>query len=188
MAIGLDYSLLIGIVSGIAAFVPYVGAGLSFILAGGVALHQFPTDWLSIAQVFGVMFAGQLIEGTVLSPRIVGSHVRLHPVWLIFSLFAFGYLFGFVGLLVAVPTAAALGVVARFGLQEYLDSEFYEGTRINSDTKHASEGVAAAEASGIGSDDAGEGPRINWSDDVDQTGLAEKAAGTKPSTKKRKRK
>jgi len=127
MAVGLDYSLLIGIVSGVAAFVPYVGAALSFLLAGGVAVHQFTTDWWLIAQVFGVMLAGQLIEGTILSPRIVGGHVRLHPVWLIFSLFAFGYLFGFVGLLVAVPLAASLGVVARFGLQEYLESEFYAG-------------------------------------------------------------
>ena len=128
MLVGLNYSLLIGIVAGLAAFVPYVGAGLSFMLAGAVALHQFLPDWWPIAQVFAVMIAGQVIEGTILSPRIVGGHVRLHPVWLIFSLFVFGYLFGFVGLLVAVPSAAALGVVTRYGLQEYLGSEFYRGT------------------------------------------------------------
>jgi len=188
MAIGLDYSLLIGIVSGIAAFVPYVGAGLSFILAGGVALHQFPTDWWSIFQVFGVMFAGQLIEGTILSPRIVGGHVRLHPVWLIFSLFAFGYLFGFVGLLVAVPSAAALGVVARFGLQEYLESEFYEGTRRDNDAGHDTASAAVAEASSTTSDNAGTAAMINWSDNVDERDVPKKAAGTKSSLKKHKRK
>ena len=188
MAIGLDYSLLIGIVSGIAAFVPYVGAGLSFILAGGVALHQFPTDWWSIFQVFGVMFAGQLIEGTILSPRIVGGHVRLHPVWLIFSLFAFGYLFGFVGLLVAVPSAAALGVVARFGLQEYLESEFYEGTRSDNDAGHDTGSAAVDEASSTTSDDAGTTAMINWSDNVDERDVPKKAAGTKSSLKKHKRK
>lgn len=130
--VGLDYSLLIGITAGLAAFVPYVGAGLSFLLVGGVALHQFLPDWFAIAEVFAVMLVGQTLEGTVLSPRIVGGHVRLHPVWLIFSLFTFGYLFGFVGLLVAVPSAAALGVVTRYGLQEYLGSEFYRGAN-NSD-------------------------------------------------------
>ena len=124
---GLDYSLLIGIVAGFAAFVPYVGAGLTFLLAGAVALHQFLPDWIPLVKVIGVLVAGQALEGTVLSPRIVGGHVRLHPVWLIFSLFVFGYLFGFVGLLVAVPSAAAIGVVARYGLGEYLESEFYKG-------------------------------------------------------------
>ena len=127
MLVGLKYSLLIGIVAGFAAFVPYVGAGLSFLLVGAVGLHQFLPEWMPIAQVFGVMIAGQMLEGTILSPRIVGGHVRLHPVWLIFSLFVFAFLFGFVGLLVAVPTAAALGVVTRYGLQEYLKSEFYQG-------------------------------------------------------------
>ncbi len=144
---GLNYSLLIGIIAGFAAFVPYVGAALTFLLAGAVALHQFLPEWLPLAKVLVVLVAGQAIEGTILSPRIVGGHVRLHPVWLIFALFVFGYLFGFVGLLVAVPTAAAIGVVARYGLSEYLESEVYMGQAARAKPKHRADSDDAAPAS-----------------------------------------
>ena len=76
--------------------------------------------------VLGVFFAGQLIEGNVLQPKIVGDQVNLHPVWLIFALFVFGYLMGFVGMLVAVPLAATIGVLVRFGLSQYLESDIYQ--------------------------------------------------------------
>ena len=81
-----------------------------------------------VAAVAGVFFVGQFIEGNILQPRLVGKSVGLHPVWLMFALLAFGSVFGFVGLLLAVPLAAALGVVARFALHQYLRSPLYRGT------------------------------------------------------------
>jgi predicted PurR-regulated permease PerM len=74
-----------------------------------------------------VFLFGQFIEGNILAPKLVGASVGLHPVWLMFALLAFGSLFGFVGLLLAVPLAAAVGVIARFGLQQYLGSHLYQG-------------------------------------------------------------
>jgi len=96
-------------------------------LAIGVALVQFWPDFGSILIVIGIFVAGQFIEGNILSPKLVGHSVGLHPVWLMFALFAFGYIFGFVGLLLAVPMAAAAGVLARFGLRQYLASDLYLG-------------------------------------------------------------
>jgi predicted PurR-regulated permease PerM len=77
--------------------------------------------------VLAVFMVGQFIEGNILQPKLVGKSVGLHPVWLMFALFAFGYLFGFVGLLVAVPASAAMGVLVRFALQRYLESPLYSG-------------------------------------------------------------
>ena len=77
--------------------------------------------------VLGIFLVGQFVEGNILAPKLVGESVGLHPVWLMFALFAFGYLFGFVGLLVAVPLAAAIGVLLRFALRQYLASPFYTG-------------------------------------------------------------
>ena len=80
-----------------------------------------------IAAVVGVFALGQFIEGNILSPALVGHSVGLHPVWLLFALSAFGTIFGIVGLLVAVPVAATIGVLARFGIRQYLDSQLYKG-------------------------------------------------------------
>ena len=77
--------------------------------------------------MLGIFLVGQFLEGNVLSPKLVGESVGLHPVWLIFALLAFGYLFGFVGLLVAVPLAATIGVLVRFALQRYRESPLYTG-------------------------------------------------------------
>jgi predicted PurR-regulated permease PerM len=77
--------------------------------------------------VAGVFFVGQFIEGNILQPRLVGKSVGLHPVWLMFSLFAFGALFGFVGLLIAVPASAAVAVLVRFAIARYLESPLYKG-------------------------------------------------------------
>jgi len=77
--------------------------------------------------VLGIFLVGQFLEGSVLSPKLVGESVGLHPVWLIFALLAFGYLFGFVGLLVAVPMAATIGVLARYALNRYRQSTLYTG-------------------------------------------------------------
>jgi predicted PurR-regulated permease PerM len=100
---------------------------VGLVLAVGVALVQFWPDWLMIALVAAVFFVGQFIEGNILQPRLVGKSVGLHPVWLMFSLFAFGALFGFVGLLIAVPAAAAVAVLVRFAIARYLESPLYRG-------------------------------------------------------------
>ncbi len=124
---GLNFGLLIGILAGLLSFIPYVGSITGFLLSIGVALVQFWPDYLNIALVAAIFAAGQFLEGNILQPRLVGRSVGLHPVWLMFALFAFGSLFGFVGLLVAVPLAAAVGVLVRFALRQYLQSSFYKG-------------------------------------------------------------
>jgi predicted PurR-regulated permease PerM len=128
--IGLNFGLLIGFTAGLISFVPYVGPVVGFVIGGTVAVVQFGSNWLPIAGVLGVFLAGQIIEGNVLSPLIVGDRVGLHPVWLIFALFVFAYLFGFVGMLLAVPAAAAVGVLVRFALHQYLKSPLYYGTTV----------------------------------------------------------
>ena len=125
--IGLNFGLLIGLGAGLISFIPFVGPVVGFVIGGTVAVVQFWPDWHWIVAVLGVFLAGQAVEGNILSPMIVGDRVRLHPVWLMFALFVFGYLFGFVGMLLAVPVAAAIGVLVRFGLQLYLKSSLYQG-------------------------------------------------------------
>ena len=125
--IGLNYGLLVGLATGLLSFVPFVGWALGFITATTLALVQ---SWPELTQpllVIGVFAAGQALDAGFLSPSIVGSKIGLHPVWLIFALFAFSYLFGFVGALVAVPVAAALAVLIRFALSAYLQSPVYTG-------------------------------------------------------------
>jgi predicted PurR-regulated permease PerM len=125
--IGLNFGLLIGLIAGLITFVPYIGSMTGLVLSLGVAVAQFWPDYGSILMVLAVFLIGQFVEGNVLSPKLVGESVGLHPVWLIFALLAFGYLFGFVGLLVAVPLAATIGVLCRFALRHYLQSSFYTG-------------------------------------------------------------
>jgi predicted PurR-regulated permease PerM len=124
---GLNFGLLIGLCAGLLSFIPFVGTIVGGVTAVGMALIQFWPNWTSIVIVLAVFVAGQFIEGNFLSPKLVGGRVGLHPVWLMFSLFAFGYLFGFVGLLLAVPLAAAVGVLIRFALRQYLKSPLYLG-------------------------------------------------------------
>src|SRR6476661_768771 len=124
---GLNFGLLIGLISGLITFIPYVGSMTGLILSLAVAVAQFWPNYGSILMVLGVFLVGQFVEGNVLSPKLVGESVGLHPVWLIFALLAFGYLFGFVGLLVAVPLAATIGVLTRFALRRYLQSSLYTG-------------------------------------------------------------
>jgi predicted PurR-regulated permease PerM len=125
--IGLSFGFLIGLMTGLFAFVPYVGAATGAIVAGIVAIAQFWPKLTPILMVAGVFLIGQVLEGYVLSPKLVGARVGLHPVWLMFALIAFGYLFGFLGLLIAIPVAAAIGVLARFALRQYLASPLYTG-------------------------------------------------------------
>ncbi|QIG50722.1 AI-2E family transporter [Nordella sp. HKS 07] len=124
---GLNFGLLIGLGAGLLSFIPYVGSIVGGVLAIGMALIQFWPDWVSIIMIVAIFAFGQFVEGNFLSPNLVGNRIGLHPVWLMFALFAFGYFFGFVGLLLAVPLAAAAGVLVRFALQQYLKSSYYLG-------------------------------------------------------------
>jgi predicted PurR-regulated permease PerM len=127
LIVGLNFGLLIGLVAGLLSFVPYLGAFSGFLLAGSVATAQFWPQWTPILMTLGVFLVGQAIEGNVLQPFLVGKSIGLHPVWLMFALIAFGYLFGFPGLLIAVPVAAAIGVLARFMIRQYMASPYYTG-------------------------------------------------------------
>jgi predicted PurR-regulated permease PerM len=124
---GLQFGLAIGMGAGLLSFIPYVGALVGGVLAIGVGLVQFWPDYTMILVIVAIFATGQFIEGNFLSPKLVGGSIGLHPVWLMFALFAFGYLFGFVGLLLAVPMAAAVGVFVRYGLSKYLKSRLYKG-------------------------------------------------------------
>ena len=128
IAVGLQFGLVVGAIAGLVTFIPYVGALIGGTLAIGLALFQFWGQWVSVGTVVGIFAVGQFLEGNVITPRLVGKSVGLHPVWLLFALSAMGTLFGFVGMLVAVPVAAALGVLARFGIGRYLQSRLYRGT------------------------------------------------------------
>ena len=127
MLVGLNFGLVIGVIAGLITFIPYVGALVGGVLAIGLALFQFWGEWGWIAAVAGIFALGQFLEGNILTPNLVGSSVGLHPVWLIFALSVFGSLFGFVGMLVAVPIAAMLGVIARFAIAEYKKGRLYKG-------------------------------------------------------------
>jgi len=125
--VGLKFGLLIGLIAGLISFIPYVGSVTGLVVSLSVALVQFWPDWIPVAIVAAIFGIGQFVEGNILQPKLVGESVGLHPVWLMFSLFAFGSLFGFTGLLIAVPAAAAVGVIVRFALKRYLESELYKG-------------------------------------------------------------
>lgn len=126
---GLNYGLAIGLIGGLLSFVPYVGFLTGFTLSMTVALVQFwPDQWIFIVIVFGIYLVGQFLEANILYPKLVGQSININPVWLMFALFAFALLFGFVGLLLAVPLAAISGVLTRFAIQKYQASSLYLGT------------------------------------------------------------
>jgi predicted PurR-regulated permease PerM len=141
MISGLNFGLIVGFIAGLITFIPYVGALVGGVLAIGLALFQFwgtvevvdgdtvtyATNWLRIGIIGGIFGFGQFLEGNILTPKLVGGSIGLHPVWLLFALSVFGSLFGFVGMLVAVPIAAMIGVVTRWGLSQYKGSLLYRG-------------------------------------------------------------
>ena len=129
MAIGLNFGLLIGVFAGLISFIPFVGSILGGLLSIGVAAAQFWNDPIWIAVVAVIFAIGQAAEGNFLTPKLVGDKVGLHPVWLMFALSAFGVVFGFVGLLVAVPCAAAIGVLGRYSANHYKGGRLYRGSR-----------------------------------------------------------
>ncbi len=129
IAAGLNFGLLIGLTAGLLSFIPFVGAAIGGVLAIATALVQFWPDWVQILIVAGIFALGQFLEGNFLSPKLVGQSIGVHPVWLMFALLAFGYLFGFAGILLAVPLAAAIGVLSKFFLNKYLASKLYLGVK-----------------------------------------------------------
>lgn len=131
--VGLDFGLAVGIASGLLSFIPFVGTITGFIAAIAIAIAQF-SEWTSVMLVAGVFIGGQVLEGNFLTPKLVGDKIGLHPVWVIFALLAGGALFGFVGVLLALPVSAIVGVLVRFGIDRYRGSPLYHG------------GLAAAEA------------------------------------------
>ncbi|HTH16352.1 MAG TPA: AI-2E family transporter [Magnetospirillum sp.] len=124
--VGLDLGLVIGMGSGFLSFIPYLGSITGFVTGMGLALAQGP-DWHLPAMVAGVFAVGQVAEGNFLTPKLVGDKVGLHPVWIMFALLAGGSLFGFLGILLAVPVSAVIGVLVRFALKHYLQSPIYHG-------------------------------------------------------------
>ena len=118
--VGLEGGVIVGVFAGLISFIPYVGAAFGMVLAGALGLGQFGFDFTALGLIAVVFFAGQFFEGNILTPRLVGDRVKLHPVWIIFALLAMGSLFGFLGLLLAVPLAAIIGVLVRYGLTLYM--------------------------------------------------------------------
>jgi predicted PurR-regulated permease PerM len=118
--VGLQSGIIVGVFAGLISFIPYVGAAFGLMLAGALGLGQFGFELPPLALIAGVFFVGQFIEGNILTPRLVGDRVKLHPVWIIFALLAMGSLFGFLGLLLAVPLAAIIGVLVRYGVTLYM--------------------------------------------------------------------
>lgn len=123
---GLEFGFVIGILSGILAFIPYVGSIFGLFASVGLALLQFD-DPLRVGIVAAIFVVGQVLEGNVLTPKLVGERVGLHPVWVIFSLFAGGAVLGFLGMLLALPVAASIGVLTRFAVAQYRQSPIYLG-------------------------------------------------------------
>ncbi|HUC60516.1 MAG TPA: AI-2E family transporter [Alphaproteobacteria bacterium] len=125
LIVGLQFGLVVGIGAGLLSFVPFIGTLGGFVAALALAFFQF-SDWRWIAATAAVFVAGHLIEANLLSPKLIGDRVGLHPVWVIFALLAGAALLGFVGILLAVPVAASVGVLARFTLKQYLAGPLYD--------------------------------------------------------------
>jgi predicted PurR-regulated permease PerM len=121
---GLDLGLIVGLAAGLLSFIPYVGSITGGVTAIGLALAQFP-QWRGVIVVLCVLLIGQVLEGYVIYPRFLGDRVELPAVWVIFALFAGGAAFGFLGVMLAVPVAATIGVLCRFWLRRYLTSQLY---------------------------------------------------------------
>jgi predicted PurR-regulated permease PerM len=145
---GLQFALSIGVISGLLTFIPYVGAIIGFVLATLAGLAQFES-MTGLLPVWGIFFVGQLLEGFVITPWLVGGRIRLHPVLVIFALLAFGELFGFFGMLIALPASAVLVVAFRRLREEYVESDLYsvraEGIVLDTDIGAAGQDKQVAE-------------------------------------------
>ena len=125
-ALGLEYGLLVGLFSGLISFIPLIGAILGGLVALVVSLAQFwqTPEWVGVVLI--IFLCGQILEGNLLTPRLVGKSVKLHPLWIIFSVTCFGSLMGWVGVILAVPSAACIAVLVRFSLKIYFETDFYK--------------------------------------------------------------
>jgi predicted PurR-regulated permease PerM len=122
---GLKFGILIGLATGLLVIFPYVGLMVG--MGAGLTLAFFQFDTLQpVFTVLGVFVIGQMMEGYFFTPKLVGEKVGLHPVWVIFGMLAGAALFGFVGILLAVPATAVIGVLIRFAMQQYLHSQYYQ--------------------------------------------------------------
>ncbi|WP_375450888.1 AI-2E family transporter [uncultured Devosia sp.] len=126
--IGLNFGLVVGLIAGLMSFIPFVGAVLGIGLSVGIAIVQFSGDLLMVGIVAGVFLFWQFIEGNILYPKLVGSSININPVWMMFALLALGAVFGFIGLLLAVPMAAIASVLVRYGVRKYKESALYLGS------------------------------------------------------------
>lgn len=124
--IGLKFAVLVGVLAGLLIIIPYLGTFISGALSVSIAYVQFGEQWWKVALVAGYFVIGQMLEGYFLTPKLVGERVGLHPVWVIFGMLAGGALFGFVGILLALPVTAIIGVLARFAVERYLESDLYQ--------------------------------------------------------------
>ena len=129
---GLDYALLIGMIAGLLSFVPYLGMVIGVLLAVATGLFQFQ-DIVALWPLLVIFSVGQLLESFVLTPMLVGDKIGLHPVAIIFAIAAFGQLFGFFGILLALPVAAVIVVIIRHAHESYRNSELYGETTSNND-------------------------------------------------------
>ncbi len=143
---GLNFGLVIGLLTGLLSFVPFLGFITGFILSMGIAAVQFAPNWWFVGIVFVVYAIGQFLEANILYPRFVGQSININPVWLIFALFAFAFLFGIVGLLLAVPLAAITATLIRYALRRYKDSALYRGERPRPAPTDVAASVAATAA------------------------------------------
>ena len=125
-ALGLEYGLLVGLFSGLISFIPLIGSILGGLVALVVSLAQFwqTPEWVGVVLI--IFLFGQVLEGNLLTPRLVGKSVKLHPLWIIFSVTCFGSLMGWVGIILAVPSAACIAVLVRFSLKIYFETDFYK--------------------------------------------------------------
>lgn len=130
MLVGLPGGIAVGVLAASLSFIPYVGALIGGVTSIGLALFAFWGEWVWIGAVIGIFVVGQIMEGNFLVPKLVGGHVGLHPIWLLLALSVFGSLFGFVGMIVAVPVAAVLGVIVRYLVERYRESALYTGREV----------------------------------------------------------
>lgn len=125
--IGLNFGLVVGLIGGLLSFIPFVGFTVGFGLSVGIAIVQYSGDPWMVGAVAGIFLFWQFIEGNILYPKLVGSSININPVWMMFALLALGAVFGFVGLLLAVPMAAIASVLVRYGVRKYQASTLYLG-------------------------------------------------------------